>query len=93
MLAALGDERWSGAGQRDGAGAGQQPRVLEAARPRARTARRCCRSRGSRCALLYGEMAEIVTSGARVVPAKPLCSATSSATRSSSEALRAALGR
>ncbi len=25
-----------------------------------------------RCALLYGEMAQIVTSGARVLPAKPL---------------------
>ena len=38
---------------------------------------------GSALRLLYGEMAEIVTTGARVCPPSRSCSATSSATRSS----------
>ena len=41
--------------------------------------------------LLYGEMAEIVTTGARVVPAKPLVLGYEFRHPSSSEALRSAL--
>ncbi len=49
-----------------------QPRVL-AERSVARSAvPRCCRCRALALRLLYGEMAEIVTTGARVMPAKAL---------------------
>ena len=72
------------AGQRDRAGAGQQPRVLEALGAVLAPPGAAAGARRSRCALLYGEMAEIVTTGARVVPAKALVLGYEFATRSSS---------
>ena len=67
-LAALDDAAWEGADQRQRARARHQPRLL--ARPRAA---RCTGppsrpSRASRVRLLYGDMAEIVTTGQRAVP-------------------------
>ncbi len=48
---------------------------------------------GSPCASLYGEMAEIVTAGARVVPAKPLVLGYEFRHPELDEALRTALAR
>ena len=72
MLAALERRALDGADQRDRARAGR-PTATSPTRSAGRcTARRCCPCPASRCGLLYGEMAEIVTTGARVVPAKAL---------------------
>ncbi len=72
MLAALRRRTLVGPGQRDGARTGEQPRVLASARARCCTVRRCCRCPELALRLLYGEMAEIVTTGVRAVPAKAL---------------------
>ena len=84
LAAARRRRRGRGPVNAHGARAGHQPRVL-ARRSAARcTARRSRRSRRSRCGLLYGEMAEIVTDGpARRARARRSSSATPSRTRSS----------
>ena len=70
-LAALDEPAWSGP-----VNARRPSRSRTASSPRrsgARcTARRSRRCRRSRCALLYGDMAEIVTEGQRAVPARAL---------------------
>ena len=72
MLAALDDERWSGPVNATAPEPVPNRDFSRRARPRAGPSRAAAGARRSRCALLYGEMAEIVTTGARVVPAKAL---------------------
>ncbi len=92
MLAALEDERWSGA--------------INATAPEPVSNREFSRALGhalgrpallpvpgAALRLLYGEMAEIVTGGARVVPAKPLVLGYTFGHPHLDEALTAALGR
>ena len=67
-LAALDGEAWDGPDQRQRARAGDQQGVLEGARARAAPPRLRARARPRGARSLYGEMAEIVTSGQRVVP-------------------------
>ena len=71
ILAALADERWRARSTR------RRPSRSATASSPGRSAGRCGRPSllpvpGAALRLLYGEMAEIVTTGARVVPAKPL---------------------
>ena len=66
-LAALDGDAWNGPGQRHRPRARDQQGVLEGARPRAAPAR-VAPVPGLAIRLLYGEMAEIVTKGQRVVP-------------------------
>jgi hypothetical protein len=71
MLAALGDERWSGPVN----ATAPEPlsnREFSAALGRVLKRPALLPVPGLALQLLYGEMAEIVTQGARVVPAKPL---------------------
>ena len=94
MLAALDGRALERADQRDRARAGHQPRLL--ARRSAGVLRRpvaAAGARRSRCALLYGEMAEIVTTGARVMPAKALVLGYEFRHPRLEEALRSALAR
>ena len=92
MLAALEDERWSG--------------PINATAPEPVSNREFSRALGHvlgrpavlpvpgvALQLLYGEMAEIVTEGARVVPAKPLVLGYSFIHPDLEGALRSALGR
>ncbi len=91
VLAALGDERWSGPVN----ATAPEPvsnRELSHALGRALHRPRCCRCRSSRCGVLYGEMAQIITTGVRAVPARRSCSGTSFAHPHLDEALAAALG-
>jgi uncharacterized protein (TIGR01777 family) len=71
MLAALADERWSGA---INATAPEPVRNRDFSRELGRALRRPAMLPfpGAALRALYGEMAEILTTGARVVPAKPL---------------------
>ena len=67
-LAALDGEDWDGPGQRDRPRARHQQGVLQGARPRAAPPRASRPCPGLAVRTLYGEMAEIVTQGQRVVP-------------------------
>jgi len=71
ILAAIADDRWRGPLN---ATAPQPVTNRDFSRILGRTLRRpaVLPVPGTALRLLYGEMAEIVTSGARVVPAKPL---------------------
>ena len=91
MLAALGDERWSGPVNATAPEPVTNRDFSQGARPRAAAARRCCRCPALALRALYGEMAEIVTTGARVVPAKPLVLGYEFRHPQLDEALRAAL--
>ena len=81
-----------GTDQRDRTRAAAQQRLLTKRSAARCTAPRCCRCPARRCELLYGEMAEIVTTGARVLPAKALVLGYEFRYPKLEEALRAALG-
>ncbi len=91
MLAAIEDERWSGP---INATAPEPVTNRELSRALGRALRRPAMLPvpGSALRLLYGEMAEIVTAGARVVPAKPLVLGYEFRHPRLQEALRSALG-
>jgi uncharacterized protein (TIGR01777 family) len=92
MLAALGDERWSGPVN----ATAPEPlsnRDFSAALGRVLKRPALLPVPGLALQLLYGEMAEIVTQGARVVPAKPLVLGYGFQHPQLEEALDAALGR
>jgi uncharacterized protein (TIGR01777 family) len=91
MLAALEDERWSGAVN----ATAPEPvtnRDFSQALGRALHRPSLLPVPGFALQLLYGEMAEIVTEGARVVPAKPLVLGYEFAHPQLAEALSSALG-
>ena len=92
MVAAAGDERWSGP---INATAPEPVRNRDFSRALGRALKRpaLLPVPGVALALLYGEMAEIVTEGARVVPAKALVLGYEFAHGDLSEALASALGR
>ena len=79
------------AGQRDRARARLQPRLLALA-GRVLHGPPAAGARSSRMQALYGDMAEIVTSGARVMPAKALVLGYQFRQPRAAEALRSALG-
>jgi uncharacterized protein len=92
MRTALEDERWSGPVN----GTAPEPvtnRELSRALGRALRRPALLPVPGAALRLLYGEMAEIVTSGARVVPAKALVLGYEFAHPQLEEALRSALAR
>ena len=91
IVAALGDERWSGAVNAT-APAPLSNRDFSRALGRALRRPAFLPVPGIALALLYGEMAEIVTEGARVVPAKPLVLGYEFVHPQLDEALSAALG-
>jgi hypothetical protein len=92
MLAALADERWSGAVN---ATAPEPVNNRDFSRALGRALHRpaLLPVPGLALQLLYGEMAEIVTDGARVVPAKPLVLGYEFEHPKLDEALGSALGR
>lgn len=92
MLAALADERWSGP---INATAPEPVSNRDFSRALGRTLGRpaLMPTPGVALRLLYGEMAEILTHGARVVPAKPLVLGYRFAHPHLDGALRSALGR
>jgi uncharacterized protein (TIGR01777 family) len=91
MLAALEDDRWSGAAN---ATAPEPVTNREFSKVLGRVLGRpaLLPVPGAALHVLYGEMAEIVTSGARVMPAKPLVLGYEFAHPRLEEALRSALG-
>jgi len=92
ILAAVGDERWSGPVNAT-APAPVSNRDFSRALGRALRRPALLPVPGLALHLLYGEMAEIVTEGARVVPAKALVLGYEFAHPALDEALRAALSR
>jgi uncharacterized protein len=92
MLAAIADERWSGPVNAT-APAPVSNRDFSRALGRALKRPALLPVPGAALALLYGEMAEIVTEGARVVPAKALVLGYEFAHAHLDEALTSALGR
>jgi uncharacterized protein (TIGR01777 family) len=92
MVAAVGDERWSGPVN---ATAPEPVNNRDFSRALGRALKRPALLPVPAAALklLYGEMAEIVTQGARVVPAKPLVLGFQFAHGDLDEALASALGR
>ncbi len=92
MVAAVGDERWSGPVN---ATAPEPVNNHDFSRALGRALKRPALLPVPAAALklLYGEMAEIVTQGARVVPAKPLVLGFQFAHGDLDEALASALGR
>jgi uncharacterized protein (TIGR01777 family) len=92
MVAAVADERWSGPVN---ATAPEPVSNRDFSRALGRALKRpaLLPVPGAALALLYGEMAEIVTEGARVVPAKPLVLGYEFAHAELGEALASALGR
>jgi uncharacterized protein (TIGR01777 family) len=91
MAAALGDERWSGAVNAT-APTPVNNRDFSRALGRALGRPALLPVPGVALKLLYGEMAELVTEGARVVPAKPLVLGYEFAHPELDEALSSALG-
>ncbi|HXD53220.1 MAG TPA: TIGR01777 family oxidoreductase [Solirubrobacteraceae bacterium] len=91
-LAALGDERWSGPANAS-APAPADNREFSHALGRVLHRPAVLPVPGFALRALYGEMAQIITSGARVVPAKPLMLGYSFRHPELEEALRSALGR
>lgn len=91
MATAIGDERWSGPVN---ATAPEPVTNREFSRALGRVLRRPAVAPvpGFALRLLYGEMAEIVTTGVRAVPAQPLMLGYDFRHRELDEALRAALG-
>jgi len=91
MLAAIGDERWSGPVN---ATAPEPQRNRDFSKALGRALRRpsLLPVPGAALRLLYGEMAEIVTTGARVLPAKALVLGYEFRYPKLDSALRAALG-
>jgi uncharacterized protein (TIGR01777 family) len=91
ILAALGDERWSGPVN---ATAPEPVSNRDFSRALGQALKRpaLLRVPGIALQLLYGEMAEIVTKGARVVPAKPLVLGYDFLHPQLEEALQSALG-
>jgi uncharacterized protein len=92
MVAAIADDRWSGP---INASAPEPVRNRDFSRALGRALKRpaVLPVPGAALGLLYGEMAEIVTEGARVVPAKALVLGYEFAHRDLAEALASALGR
>ena len=84
--------RWTGPVNATAPEPGDQPGVLQGARPRAAPPGRRARSPASRSALLYGDMAEIVTEGQRAVPQRALALGYAFQHPELDEALRAAVG-
>ncbi len=91
FVAALGDERWEGAVNAT-APVPATNRDFSRALGRALHRPAVLPVPGLALRLLYGEMAEIVTTGARVVPAKPLMLGYEHSHPELDEALRSALG-
>ena len=77
------DERWSGPGQRDRARAGHQPRVLARARARAAPPGAAARARRSRCGRCTARWPRSSRAARASCRPRRWCSATSSATPSS----------
>ena len=92
FMTALGDERWEGA-VNAGAPVPVTNREFSHALGRALHRPAVLPVPGLALRALYGEMAQIVTSGVRAVPAKPLMLGFSYAHPELDEALRAALAR
>ncbi len=93
MLAALGDERWERTGQRHRARCPSPTATSPARWARALHRPALLPVPGLALRALYGDMAEIVTAGARVVPAKPLMLGYQHRHPDLDEALRSALSR
>ena len=92
VLSAAGRRALVGPDQRDGARAGDQPRALPRARDSALHRPSLLPVPGLALRALYGEMAEIVTTGVRAVPAQALVLGYDFKHADLAEALQAVLG-